>query len=210
MAVFPSERDILLIEISDHSYSLEPAFLAYNFIEIPVEIISAILFTVFTMVVVGLNTNATSFFSMAFSVFVLTNVGESIGIMFCSLVHHVGFSVSITNAVLGIFVVMSGFMSANMPVFLDRINRISPVSYVGRLMGINEFSETVMFSCSSEEVAQNLCWYQTGSDVLNILAVEGTNTFRYDQFWVYLGTAAGLLVIYRLLAYGILKMKTKT
>lgn len=194
-------------ERADDAYEVEPAFLAYMLIEVPVEILSAIFYTIFTMLAVGLYTTATTFFCMVFAVFSLVNVGESIGIAFCSIVHHVGFSVSMTNAVLGIFVVMSGLLSANMPVVLDRINRISPIPYLTRLLATNEFAQTVTFTCTQEEIVSGRCLYRTGSDVLQLLAVNDSFAFEYDRYGLYVGVTAALFVIYRLIAYVVLKVK---
>eukprot|EP00842_Homolaphlyctis_polyrhiza_P000736 jgi/Hompol1/1663/HPOL_002739-RA len=248
VAAFPPERNILYYEHSDRTYSVEPFFLAYNLIEIPVEIVSAILYTIFTMAVVGLNTTVLNFVCMSFVVFLLVNIGESIGIAFCSLVQHVGFSVSLTNSVLGnnlptrctvkqplvvsssdprltnpvcnacalslnsknqtlgIFGIMSGILSSNMPVILDRINRISPIPYLARLMTINEFDSTTTFTCTQTEIASGTCIYHTGADVLRLLT-SSDNIFTFDssKFTLYITVGALLGLAYRLISFAVLK-----
>jgi hypothetical protein len=130
---------------------------------------------------------------------------KSIGIAFCSIVRHVGFSVSITNSVLGIFTVMSGIMSSAMPVFLDRINRISPVPYLARVMAVNEFPSTVKFTCTSAEVSAHTCFYQNGSDVLRLL-VSSPDLMQFDasQFALYFAVGIALTAAYRAIAFFIL------
>jgi hypothetical protein len=108
IAVFPSERNILFYEFADHAYSLPSFFLAYNIIEIPIEIISALLFTLFAQYISGLNTTIINYLCYSLAVACLVNLGESMGIAFCSIVQHVGFSVSLTNSLLGALNVMSG------------------------------------------------------------------------------------------------------
>ncbi|KAI8911576.1 P-loop containing nucleoside triphosphate hydrolase protein [Gorgonomyces haynaldii] len=210
VAVFPNERDTLFHEYADRAYNVGPFLLAYNMIEIPVEIISALLFTLFTMVIVQLRTTVSTFFCMVFAIFCLVNVGESIGIIFCSIVRHVGFSVSLTNAVLGIFNVLTGFLSSKLPVFLDRINRISPIPYFSRMLAINEFDKSVTFTCTPEEIQSYSCIYKTGPDVLRLLT-SSTDVFGfdYDSFGFYIGVGAGLTVAYRIIAFFVLKFNAK-
>ncbi|KAJ1340013.1 hypothetical protein BSLG_005337 [Batrachochytrium salamandrivorans] len=208
VAIFPSERDLMYREYADGAYTLAPFFLAYNFIEIPLEIISAVLFTVFAMVVVGLNTTFMTFMCMVFVVFCFVNIGESVGIGFCSVVDHVGFSVSLTNSVLGIFVVMSGILSSNMPIVLDRLNYMSPIPYLTRLLTINEFDHTTVFSCTQDEIASNTCLYHTGADVLALLSGSvDVMPFEGGRFAYYALIGGALTVMYRVIAYAILQWK---
>jgi hypothetical protein len=138
----------------------------------------------------------------------LLNTGESIGIAFCSLVEHVGFSVSITNSVLGAFGVMSGLMSLNMPAFLDRINRISPVPYFTRLMSVLEFTRESKYTCTDQDVAIGTCIYKTGSDVIRSFSPNNDNlTFDPDQVVFYLITGICITIAYRMIAYMVMKYK---
>ena len=208
VAVFPNERDTLFNEYGDRAYGVESFFMAYNLIEFPIEVLSAIAFTVFTMIVVGLRTTWVTFFCMVLGVFCMVNVGESIGIAFCSLVRHVGFSVSLTNSVLGIFSVMSGLLSSNTPLFLDRFNRISAVPYFARLWIINEFDSQSTFSCTNEELVSFSCFYRNGDDVLKLLT-SSSDVFGYDRnlFTMYICVGTGLTVMYRIIAFLFLKFK---
>jgi hypothetical protein len=208
--VFPAERSVLWYEHSDRAYTVEPFFLAYNAIEIPIEIISSFGYTAFALVVVGLNTTWTSFFCMTLVTFCLVNVGESIGLAFCALVDHVGFSVSLTNSVLGVFTVMSGLMSASMPLFLDRLNRISPVPYFTRLMTINEFDSNARFTCTQAEIQTRNCLYRNGEDVLRLLTGNSdVFAFESDKFVFYLVVGCAITVSYRMIAYLILKFRAQ-
>ena len=105
---------------------------------------------------------------------------------------------------LGVFVAMSGLLSANMPDILDYINYISPIPYITRLLTINEFRSTT-FSCTPEEISTGRCIYPNGEEVLRKLS--SSNSFSYDQFGYYIGIAALLAVIYRTVAFVVLKIK---
>ena len=181
-------------------------------LEIPVEIISAVLFTVFVMVIVNLNTSVVNFFCFALTIFCLVNLGESIGIIFCSLVMHVGFSVSMTNSVLGVVNVMSGLMSSDMPIVLDGINRVSPVPYFTRLITVNEFDTSSRFTCTTFEIENNQCLYRTGSEVLSLLTSPGSSAMPFDpnQFTLYIVVGCALTIGYRYIAYVILRWRAQT
>lgn len=201
VAVFPAERNLLFYEYADRSYTVAPFMLSYMVIEVPVEIISSFLFTSFVMVLVGLRTSYLTYFSMSLTVFCLVNLGESIGIVFCSFVEHIGLSLSLTNALLGAFTQMGGLLSSNMPAFLDGINRLSPVPYFTRLLMINEFSNS-NFTCTALETNTGLCLYHTGADVLRLQA-SNTGVFQFDvnQFNLYIICGVLLTIAYRVLAY---------
>ncbi|EGF82449.1 hypothetical protein BATDEDRAFT_22960 [Batrachochytrium dendrobatidis JAM81] len=125
-------------------------------------------------------------------------------------VNHVGFSVSLTNSVLGVFVVMSGMLSSNMPLVLDRLNRISPIPYLTRLMAINEFQSNVIYTCTQQEILTGTCMYHTGSDVLKLLSGStDTMAFESNKFVLYIVVGCVLAVAYRLIAYMVLLFKVR-
>ena len=102
-------------------------------------------------------------------------------------------------------------MSANMPIFLDRINRISPVPYLCRLMAINEFDETSQFTCTAQEIATRTCFYRNGTDVLNLLTSSTADVLKFErnQFTYYIIVGTSLTVAYRFLAYLVLSYRAK-
>ncbi|KAH6591647.1 hypothetical protein BASA61_004846 [Batrachochytrium salamandrivorans] len=193
VAIFPSERDLMYREYADGAYTLAPFFLAYNFIEIPLEIISAVLFTVFAMVVVGLNTTFMTFY-----------VHGLCSLLFCEYRRE-----RRDWILLGcIFVVMSGILSSNMPIVLDRLNYMSPIPYLTRLLTINEFDHTTVFSCTQDEIASNTCLYHTGADVLALLSGSvDVMPFEGGRFAYYALIGGALTVMYRVIAYAILQWK---
>ena len=159
----------------------------------------------FAVVLVGLNLTPETYFSDTYAVFLLVATGESIGIAFCSLIDHIGFSISITNSLLGIFVVMSGLMSSKMPLFLDRLNYISPIPYLTRLITVNEFNSNTIIECTAEEVASQLCFYTNGSQVLSVLTSNENFPFDENQKGFYAGIAVFLFLFYRIMAFLVLK-----
>ncbi|KAI8852348.1 hypothetical protein BC829DRAFT_440776 [Chytridium lagenaria] len=80
------------------------------------------------------------------------------------------FSVQIMSAVISIMTIMAGFLSVNMPVFLDRLNYVSLMRYAARAQAVDEF-RGLKVDC---EVGQPgaIC---KGEDVLELLGFVGTD-----------------------------------
>ncbi|KAI8892529.1 P-loop containing nucleoside triphosphate hydrolase protein [Globomyces pollinis-pini] len=208
VASFPSEKQTFLHDHADRIYSVEPFFMAYNIVTFPFELVGALVCTIMAMYIIGLNTTVVTFISFMVSVFCFSNLGESIAIMFCTFSDNVGLSVSLTNSVLGVFLVMSGLLSSNMPVFLDRINRLTPIPYFTRLMTINEFHSDMEFTCTPVEKLMKQCIYHNGTEVLRLLS-PNPNLFTFDpsQFHYYLVCGIVTTISYRILAYILFKIR---
>jgi hypothetical protein len=91
-----------------------------------------------------------------------------------------------------------------MPGFLKGINYISPLKYAT----LNMFPyalRNVKFSCSEDDPHLNdkNCLLQTGEDVLDLYEMNGINPAH--MLWALVG----MTVVYRLLAYLILKLSTR-
>ncbi|KAI8902367.1 P-loop containing nucleoside triphosphate hydrolase protein [Globomyces pollinis-pini] len=208
VAVFPTEKNLLFYEYSDRTYSVLPFFLAYMAIEIPIELGSSFVFAFFALYVVGLKTTILSFLSMALTSFCLVNFGESIGIAFCSAVDHFGLSTNLTSSVLGVFSIMTGLLSSNMPLILDRINRVSPVPYFAHLLAANEFTSKITFTCTDEQVLTQQCLYKNGTDVLKLLtASDDLFTFNENDITYYIVAGVGITIAYRFATFIFLKIR---
>ncbi|KAJ2995287.1 hypothetical protein HDV02_000890, partial [Globomyces sp. JEL0801] len=210
VAVFPNDKRLFMYEFSDRLYSVTPFFITYMMIEIPIEVISSFIFSIFGLILIGFQLNLTSFLCMTLTSFCLVNLGESIMMILSTVFDHLEFTVNIATSALGIANIMSGMLSADMPVFLDRINRVSPVPYFTRLVTVNEFDNGIQFTCTTTEQLTGQCVYPNGTEVLRLLATdENLFTFRVDDFWVYLYVGVGLTVLYRLVAYAVLVSKLR-
>ena len=174
-------------------------------IKIPVGIISSLIYTLLVVALIGLRFTAETYWSAVYAVFCLVATGESFGIAFCSLIEHVGFSISVANSVLGIFVIMSGLMSSNMPTFLDRINYISPIPYLTRLLTVNEFNSNLVITCTQEESTSQTCFYTNGTQVLSQLSSDDRFSFSEDSKLLYFGVSLLLFIIFRIGSFLILK-----
>ena len=84
------------------------------------------MFCAFAVAVSGLQCGGGRFFVMQYVVFCIVNSGESVGIAFCAVIYHIGFSVTIMSIFLSFWTVMSGFLSIGMPQFLQAFSPAWP------------------------------------------------------------------------------------
>jgi ABC-type multidrug transport system ATPase subunit/ABC-type multidrug transport system permease subunit len=200
VAVYPDEKQVFYSEHDDHAYSVEAFFFQYTIAEIPFEICTAILFAVLTVIAAGLPRSATLFFITAFNAFAIVSCGESVGIIFNTVVAHTGFAVSLTSIVLSVATIMGGVMSLNIPPVLQAFNHLSPIKWsIGNLAPYS--LRGVVFTCTEfQRLANGRCPIETGEDVLRLYGLNGNARLNV--------LALGLCVIaYRALGYLVLKAR---
>ncbi|ODQ65475.1 ATP-dependent ABC transporter [Nadsonia fulvescens var. elongata DSM 6958] len=199
IAVYPFERDVFYREHDDNAYSVLPFFLSYTLLELPFEFISSVLFSTFLVFVIGLPRTPSMFFAMVYSSFCTINCGESIGIIFNTIFHHPGFAVNVISVVLTVGTIMAGIMSPSMPGVFRAINWLSPLKYAIEIV-INIGFRGQKFTCdSTSRLPDGGCVLGTGEQVLKTYNLES----NLDSV---LGGLAAATIIYRLIAYGILKL----
>ncbi|KAH8174936.1 ABC transporter domain-containing protein [Sarocladium implicatum] len=198
VAVYPNERDVFYREDDDGVYSVEAFMATYTLLEIPFEIFSCMVFGVLGAIAIGLPRTATMYFVTVFSCFSIVSCGESLGIMFNSVVGHTGFAVNIMGIFLSVATLMAGILSIDMPDLFDGVNYLSPIRYATRAVAPYSL-EGVKFTCTeAQELPDGSCPIETGEDVLELYRLNGDPV-------VNIAALAGCVVIYRLLAWGLLK-----
>ncbi|EGD84678.1 hypothetical protein H112_08392 [Trichophyton rubrum D6] len=199
IAIYPYERDVFYREESDDCYSTEAFILQYTTLEVPFEIISALLYGIISAYAIGVKRTVTMLFISSFNAFCITSCGESLGIMFCTLFSHVGFSVNITSIVLSIATVLGGVMSLNIPSVLQAVNHLSPVKYsISNLAPYSMHGRT--FTCADKQRLPNgHCPIETGEQVLSLYNLNKDPKINL--------VALGICVVgYRLVAYTLIKV----
>jgi len=106
IAVYPVERDVFYRDFDDRIYGVEAFFATYISLTTPFEIISCIIFSLFTVLACGLERNASTFFIITYNAFCIVSCGESLGIAFNTLFTHTGFSVNCMSIFLSVAQVM--------------------------------------------------------------------------------------------------------
>ena len=178
---------------------MEAFFLQYTLLEVPFEIVSSLLFTVFIDLAAGLPRNATTFFIEAFNA-CLVSCGESLGIMFNTLFNHSGFAVNLTSVVVSLALIIAGVLSVNLPPFLQAFNHLSPAKWsVGNLAPYTLRGQT--FTCTkSQQLSNGTCPITTGQQVLELYNLK-SNPGKS------LATLGGCTIAYRVAAYVLLKAR---
>lgn len=200
VAVYPAEQQVFYSEHDDNAYSVEAFFLTYTAAEVPFELLTALLFAVLTVFAAGLPRSASLFFIVAFNGFAIVSCGESLGIIFNTLVSHTGFAVSLISVVLSVALVMGGVMSLHIPAFLQAFNHLSPIKW--SIANLAPYTlRPLTFSCTDfQRLPSGACPFDTGLQVLQLYDLD-----RNPR--IGLLALAGCVVAYRALAYVVLKVK---
>lgn len=201
MATYPNERDVFYREASEGMYGAECFILQYTLLELPLELISCTIFAIFTSHVAQLNPTAGQFGISLLASFACLNCGESISIIFNTLFTHTGAAISATCALLGIFTVLGGVISLNIPPVLRAFNHISPPRYaIGAIL--NYSMHGLKFTCDDEQRGSDgSCPIQSGEDVLEIYNMA--DELRQDLIALCI-----CILAYRLAAYCSVKMRS--
>ncbi|KAJ5989379.1 ABC-2 type transporter [Penicillium waksmanii] len=199
IAIYPNERDVFYREEADRCYSAETFILSYTAIEVPFEIISALVFGVLAAFADNLKRSVQMFLISAFNCFCIISCGESVGIVFCTLFSHVGFAVNVTSILLSISTILGGVMSLNVNDVLQGINHLSPIKYA--IANLAPYSlHGQHFDCSaSQQLANGQCPIETGEQVLSLYNLDKSGPMNIMALGV-------CTIIYRFVAYAFLKV----
>ncbi|KAL8695849.1 MAG: hypothetical protein Q9224_003117 [Gallowayella concinna] len=199
VAVYPTEKAVFYREHDDNAYSVASFFLTYTVLEVPFEILTSLLFALLIVIVAGLPRTLPLFFIVAFNCFAIVSCGESVGIMFSTLFAHTGFAVNVTSVFLSLATTMGGVMSLHIPAFLQAWNHLSPIKWsLGNLAPYT--LRGLHFTCPEGD--QGCGGPRTGEEVLSLYNLD-TNP------GVNLAALGVCVIVYRLVAWGILELKRK-
>ena len=199
ISVYVDERNVFYKEFEDRVYRVEPFFFSYMAIELPFEIITSFIFTLF-LCIAGFPNTVGSYFLVSLEAFILVNSGESVGIAFNTLFDHSGFAVNGTAVVLSLLSLMAGVIALNMPSFFRGINYLSVMKYAnGAVMVVS--LRGLEFTCTeAERLTNGECPINTGDEVLKLYGLD----INFRNFLIGMIVAA---FVYRTLAYTLLKVK---
>ncbi|KAF2834804.1 ABC transporter-like protein [Patellaria atrata CBS 101060] len=200
VAVYPSEKDVFYREHDDRAYGVEAFFLQYTAIEVPFEIISSLILAVLADIACGLPRTVKMFFIVAYNCFCVISCGESLGIMFNTFFTHTGFAVNVTSIFISFAQIMSGVMSLDIPSFLQAWNHLSPVKYFIVNLAVYSLKGEKFHCNDAQRLPNGGCPIETGEQVLDLYNLDKDPKVHM----IAIGICA---VVYRFLAYSILKAK---
>lgn len=199
VAVYPAERDVFYREDDDGVYGVDAFLLSYTLLELPFEILSCLIYGIFSTFAVRNPETASLYFSTFFGCFGVVSCGESLGIMFNTLFTHTGFAVNIMGVFLSVANGMAGVLSINMPQAFKAVNYLSPIRYATRAMAPYAM-RGVKFHCTDEQtLPDGSCPITTGEQVLDLY------DFNVDPN-VNAYCLLACVVIYRLIAWALLRV----
>lgn len=201
LACYPGERDYFYKEFEDNVYGIGPFFLSYMSLELPLTFISSVFYSIFTVLACGLPRTAGNFFATVYCSFIVIACGEALGIMTNTLFKRPGFVVNCISIILSIGCQLSGIMSLTMSRVLKGFSYLNPVHYTSMVIINLAFPSTLKLTCNDGgRNPDGSCEFATGRDVLESYGLV-TNVPKY------LGIAICVGIIYRLLAYFVIKAK---
>ncbi|KAG6101145.1 hypothetical protein E4U31_003746 [Claviceps sp. LM219 group G6] len=199
VAVYPPERDVFLREHDDGVYGVEAFLASYTLIEVPFEILSCLLYGVLATYAVGLPHTAPMLFVNIFACFGVVSCGESLGIIFNTLIGHTGFAVNIMGILLSVANSIAGVLSIDMPNLFKAMNYLSPIRYAIRAMAPYSL-RGVRFTCTDvQRLSDGHCPIETGGQVLDLYDLN------VDPV-VNVACMAACVVVYRAMAWLLLRM----
>lgn len=131
----------------------------------------------------------------------MVNAGESIGIASNTIFHeNAGLALNVANVVLCVMMFMAGLMSADMPTFLQGINKVSPLGYAVRNIMPLAFRGQ-MFTCDdNQRLYDGSCAVSAGEQVLEMYQMNE------DAVPLNLGAVIITMLVYRFMAYIVVKV----
>lgn len=195
IAIYPDEQAVFYREHDDRAYSVEAFLVQYTALELPFEVLISFLFATLLDIAAGLPITATAFYVVSFNVLCIVNCGESLGIVFNTLISHTGFAVQVMSVFLSIAQVMGGTIAIGMPSFLQAWNHLSPIKWSVQSLAHIAF-DGIEFGCLENDGAQ--CVKIRGEDVRR----------EYDlnlELWKACVALGAVTVGYRLIAYLVLE-----
>jgi len=168
-------------------------------LEIPFEIVSGLLFSLLIFAV-NLQRTVSMYFLTALVSFCTVSCGESLGIVFNTLIiDSTGFALNITSSLISVAIMSAGILSIDMPAFFRGVNYASPGKYGAASLTIKTFTNFEFTCTDAQRLPDGSCPIQTGQQVLDL--------FNYHSSLASnIGALVGVTVAYRLIAYAVLRL----
>ncbi|CEQ39426.1 SPOSA6832_00937 [Sporobolomyces salmonicolor] len=186
------------------------------------------LFSIIFQYGMNMQTSARIFVEFWFSSYALISAGESIGIIFSAFCNNGGLAVSLVSAGLTLLAQLNGIISATLDEYLkiigwsssdlaheassrphhdqrdDRQVKLRSTLLERRTHVLTcspPYFTGLRFNCTDADIASGACIATTGEQVLDVFQLP------YGQTGKYMGILMSLVVIWRLLAWGALRLR---
>jgi len=176
VVLFHEERTLYFREKANKVYKTSAYFLGKTLIELPLQILTPIVFGSIPYYMIGLKPDWTYFFRFCLGLVVLGQASESLGLILGALVKAPTTAVMMSPLLLIPFLLVTGFfLNLNsIPLYLVWIKVLSPQKYIFAALLQTEFTNQ-HFYCGEDELvatpAGDLCPFTSGEQVLGFFSI---------------------------------------
>lgn len=206
LTTFSGERGAVLREQDNGMYRTLPYFCARIMCDVPIKIVSPILFGSIAYWSVGFQASAEKFLTFLALLILLYLAGNSLGLFLACVFSDVTVALAIAPLFILPLVMFSGFVinPESIPVYLKWVEWISPAKYAFAALAQNEFGGLVLH-CTPDQLRPvpteeggmaTICNFRTGDDYLRQLNVAEFLTIENCAFFLM-----GIGVLCTCLAY---------
>ena len=165
--MFPSQRALFLREKGTNSYGVLTYYLSKIVVDVPLQVVFPLLFSVISYFMIGFQTNAGKFFIYAAAIILLTHSAVTMAVSISAAVGTFELALVAAPVIVLPLLVLGGFIirTSSIPVYLIWLKYLSPFKYGFEILAINEFSG-LSLTCLSSELVNGVCPITSGQQVI--------------------------------------------
>merc|ERR1712150_124953 len=201
--VFCMELGIFMREHFNGMYRTDTYYITRQMAEMPIQILSPLIFTAIFYWMVGMNSDPMRFIIACLINILLVQVVVGFGYMTSCLAPSLPIALAIAAPMLIPLMIFGGFFlsSSSVPTWLVWFKYIGWFLYTNELLNINQWEGVELDTCPNGTVPIPPC-YTSGDEVIKVLGFDKDN-YAFD-----FGMLAVLAVAYRLIGFVVLLAKT--
>lgn len=175
----PSELNLFFREHQSGMYRVISYFLAKNLAEIPIFVITPVIFTTVTYFLIGLSLEAESFFITLAIILLVSLVAVSVGYMVATLTGSVDIALAVSPPIMLPFMLLGGYLLdlGSMPDWLAWTQYLSWFRHGYEALLYNEWSRNTPLNCTYEDNSKinDLPCFRTTEAILQQYGLDGKN-----------------------------------
>lgn len=203
----PSELNLFFREHQSGMYRVMAYFLAKNIAEIPIFVITPIIFTTITYFLIGLSLEVESFFITLCTLLLVSLVAVSIGYMVATMTGSVDIALAVSPPIMLPFMLLGGYLLdlGSMPDWIAWTQYLSWFRHGFEALLYNEWSRNTPLNCTYEASAANdLPCFRTTEAILQQYGLSGSNNLVMN-----FSALLGMIFVFRFLALIALYLRAK-
>ena len=196
---FPLEMGLVLREASANLYSIPAYFSSKSFVELPFLMLFPWAYVTGMYFLIGLRGTAEGYFTLNLLMILLTLVSQSCGLLISAAAPSFEAAIVIGPLVILPISLLSGFLTTEIPVWLEWLAKVSYIKWTFEGALINEFDNRTL-DCNP---GQTECWHN-GAELLHDMEIESD-----PSLWRSCAILVGQLIFVRVATCLVLMYKAK-